>query len=160
MIIKSSKLIIHLTSFTLISDMTRAFTQLLFLARQCEQHHLTRCARPTQSSSALNDLRILIPSQHRQSKPRRQCFSTSPRLHAQSSTKDGKKSSKSASQEKMMEEYRRAAKAGALPEEVGLIPDTFIMPTGKNLPSWTSNRKARWMIEKKRLKARMTELGA
>lgn len=45
-------------------------------------------------------------------------------------------------------------------EEVGLLPGTFIMPFGKNLPSWSSNFKGRLLLEKKGFKARFMEAGA
>jgi hypothetical protein len=50
--------------------------------------------------------------------------------------------------------------SGEIPDDVGILPGTFIMPVGKNRPSWISNRKDRWKLERMRLWTRMSELWA
>lgn len=44
------------------------------------------------------------------------------------------------------------------PEELGLQPNTFVMPYGKNRPGWWQNFKGRLRLEKKRWRTRMTEV--
>lgn len=61
---------------------------------------------------------------------------------------------------KMQDMYKQAQKEGTIPEDIGLLPNTFIMPTGKNLPSWTKNRRGRMKLEKARLWERMQDIGA
>lgn len=46
---------------------------------------------------------------------------------------------------------------GLIPDDVGLLPATFIMPFGKNLPGWFGGFKGRWTLEKKRASTRMYE---
>lgn len=53
----------------------------------------------------------------------------------------------------------QALRDGNIPNDVGLLPDTIIMPFGKNKPSWFSNYKDRLRLEKKRLAMRFTEFG-
>ncbi len=55
---------------------------------------------------------------------------------------------------------REALGAGQLPDDMGLLTGTFIMPYGKNRPSWFTNRKARWKLEKHRWWTRMYEVFA
>lgn len=46
---------------------------------------------------------------------------------------------------------------GGIPDDIGLFDGTFIMPFGKNRPSWVSNFKARWRLERHRLRARWSD---
>lgn len=137
--------------------MSRNFAKTLFLARQFEQHHLTHGTRIQIPSSSLHDLRTLIPSRTRPSRNRIRCFSTCNQWHAQKSAKDDQKSGMIS---KMQDMYKQAQKEGTIPEDIGLLPNTFIMPTGKNLPSWTKNRRGRMKLEKARLWERMQDIGA
>ncbi|KAI5204891.1 hypothetical protein E4T42_03018 [Aureobasidium subglaciale] len=45
-----------------------------------------------------------------------------------------------------------------MPNDVGLIPGTFIMPTGNQLPSLTQDFKTRYALEKHRIWLRMKEI--
>jgi hypothetical protein len=45
-----------------------------------------------------------------------------------------------------------------MPNDVGLIPGTFIMPTGSRLPSFASNFSERFALEKYRLWLRVKEI--
>ena len=47
---------------------------------------------------------------------------------------------------------------GAIPDDVGLMDGTFIMPSGKRLPSWSGEFKKRWRLEKHRAWQRLYEL--
>ena len=47
---------------------------------------------------------------------------------------------------------------GQYPHDVGLLDDTFIMPSGKNRPRWFTNYKDRMRLERKRLRIRFQEL--
>ncbi|KAK3674390.1 hypothetical protein LTR78_005859 [Recurvomyces mirabilis] len=51
----------------------------------------------------------------------------------------------------------QAMRAGQIPNDLGLLPDTFIQPRGKNLPSWFTNFNGRWVMEKRKLKLRSVE---
>lgn len=48
---------------------------------------------------------------------------------------------------------------GQIPDDVGLMQGTFIMPFGKNLPGWFGDFKGRWKLEKKRAWTRPFEWG-
>lgn len=47
-------------------------------------------------------------------------------------------------------QQRVALEAGDLPDDVGLLPGTLVMPTGRNRPGWFGQFKERWMLEKRR----------
>ena len=57
----------------------------------------------------------------------------------------------------MKAERAKALAEGQLPDELGLIPDTFIMPRGKNRPSWFKDYQGRMRLERKRLRVRLTD---
>ena len=58
-----------------------------------------------------------------------------------------------------MEEQRKAMmQKGLIPDDVGLLPDTFLMPRGRNRPSWFGEFKGRWRMEKKRWWQRAQEV--
>lgn len=59
----------------------------------------------------------------------------------------------------MEKQKEKMLREGNLPEDMGLIPGTFIMPRSKNRPSWTSNYKDRLKLEKARATTRFTDLG-
>ncbi|KAA8914808.1 hypothetical protein FN846DRAFT_236583 [Sphaerosporella brunnea] len=46
---------------------------------------------------------------------------------------------------------------GELPSDMGLLPDTFIMPTGKNLPSLIKSPTLRLQLESRRLEQRILD---
>lgn len=52
-----------------------------------------------------------------------------------------------------------AFRTGMIPDDMGLLPETLVMPRGKNRPSWFGNFWGRWRMEKKRFKTRLTEIG-
>ncbi|KAK3691001.1 hypothetical protein LTR37_018903 [Vermiconidia calcicola] len=57
------------------------------------------------------------------------------------------------------EEKLRMLRDEGIPEDaVGIIPGTFIMPFGKNRPSWFDNYKGRMRLERKRWRTRLTEV--
>ena len=45
-----------------------------------------------------------------------------------------------------------------MPDDMGLLPDTFVMPFGKNRPSWLSNYMGRMKLERTRFRTRMIEI--
>ncbi|KAK5114660.1 hypothetical protein LTR62_002233 [Meristemomyces frigidus] len=51
----------------------------------------------------------------------------------------------------------QALKSGQIPHDMGLLPDTFVMPRGTQLPSWFTDFSNRWLLEKKRLRTRALE---
>lgn len=57
------------------------------------------------------------------------------------------------------QQLQQAMRSGNIPDEMGLLPQTFIMPRMKNRPSWFSNFSDRKKMEWTRLRTRITELG-
>ncbi|KAK5164324.1 uncharacterized protein LTR77_010019 [Saxophila tyrrhenica] len=58
------------------------------------------------------------------------------------------------------QQEQQALAAGQIPDDLGLLPGTFIMPYGKNRPSWTSETRKRWEMEKERWKTRFMDFYA
>ncbi|KAK5133452.1 hypothetical protein LTR08_007694 [Meristemomyces frigidus] len=56
------------------------------------------------------------------------------------------------------EQRRKALREGLIPDDMGLLPGTFIMPRGKNRPSWLRDFKGRWRMEKARWWQRAQEV--
>ena len=54
---------------------------------------------------------------------------------------------------------QQALREGQIPNDLGLMQDTFVMPFGKNRPSWLKDYKDRWRLEKRRFRLRITEVG-
>ena len=56
-------------------------------------------------------------------------------------------------------EKERAATLGRgeIPDDLGLMEGTFIMPSGRNLPSWTREFKRRWGLERHRVRVKLGE---
>lgn len=52
-------------------------------------------------------------------------------------------------------ERRKMMAAQEIPDDIGVLPGTFVMPSGKNKPSWTKDFKNRWRLTKHWLRARM-----
>ena len=46
---------------------------------------------------------------------------------------------------------------GEIPDDVGLLQGTFIMPIGKNRPGWFTYFKMRWRLEKYRFGAKLRD---
>lgn len=55
-------------------------------------------------------------------------------------------------------EERQVLAAGQIPDDVGLLPGTFIYPFGKNRPGWFSDFQARWKLWKHWAKTRMGDV--
>lgn len=70
----------------------------------------------------------------------------------------GKKQAAPSMAVQMANQRQQALREGQIPNDMGLLPDTFIMPRGKNRPSWFGNFKDRWLMEKRRARKRLTEL--
>jgi hypothetical protein len=49
---------------------------------------------------------------------------------------------------------KQALRTGEIPEDFGILPDTFIMPVEANRPSWLNNWKDRLKLEQARLGVR------
>jgi len=58
----------------------------------------------------------------------------------------------------MAKEKAKAFEAGQIPDDVGLMADTFVMPRGKALPGWFGNFRGRWKLERKRAWVRMWDV--
>ncbi|KAK5113155.1 hypothetical protein LTR85_010973 [Meristemomyces frigidus] len=70
----------------------------------------------------------------------------------------GKRQSNPSLSVAVAQQQKTAIRAGQIPDDIGLLPDTFIMPRGKNKPSWFGIPGGRWRMEKKRIKVRAQEL--
>lgn len=55
-------------------------------------------------------------------------------------------------------EARQVLERGQIPDDLGLIDGTFIMPFGKNRPSWAKDFRGRWQMEKARWWTRVREV--
>ncbi|KAE9989103.1 hypothetical protein EG328_000034 [Venturia inaequalis] len=60
--------------------------------------------------------------------------------------------------QQLKQSMRSQKDASKIPDDMGLLPDTFIMPTGKNLPSIFSEPKFRLQLAWKRTKRRFQDL--
>jgi len=55
----------------------------------------------------------------------------------------------------------KAMREGLLPDDIGLLPDTLIMPrVGANKPSWFRDFKGRWFMERRRFLTRVQEVAS
>jgi hypothetical protein len=52
---------------------------------------------------------------------------------------------------------KKAMRSGDIPDDIGLLPETFVMPPADRLPGWLSNHKDRWMMEKAKMRARWAD---
>ncbi|KAG0138491.1 hypothetical protein HOY82DRAFT_142987 [Tuber indicum] len=59
---------------------------------------------------------------------------------------------------KPQQSVRLTAQAGREGADIGLLVDTFIMPTGKNLPSLFTSPKERFQLEGRRMKQKLMDL--
>lgn len=57
----------------------------------------------------------------------------------------------------MAQMKEKAMREGTLPDEMGLMPDTLVMPGWSRRPSWWGEFGARWFMEKQRLLTRVQE---
>ena len=117
-------------------------------ATQCS-YHSTRRYAPRGYLFLRDDPRTSPSSRHR---PRP--FSTSPRC-AGVSVRQVKASQQQQPAQPSMHVQRLAAankamRSGQLPEDLGLLPETFIMPFGKQRPSWWTNWRQRLKLERVR----------
>ena len=69
----------------------------------------------------------------------------------------GKKQTAPSMALQMGEQRKQMMRNGMIPDDLGLLPETIIMPRGKNRPSWFGDFKARWRMEKKRWRVRVVE---
>ena len=116
----------------------------------CERLTAQQCAARTPLYRRSDDLRsncMRLP-------PTTRPFSASTQCRASAMGRAIKPSGKRQSSPSMglqMDEQRKQMIAkGQIPDDMGLLPDTFLMPRGRNRPSWFSDFKARWRMEKKR----------
>jgi hypothetical protein len=55
---------------------------------------------------------------------------------------------------------KKAMRTGEIPDDVGLLPDMFVMPPAEKVPGWLSNYKDRRKMEMARWWARYQDLKA
>ncbi|KAF2773816.1 hypothetical protein EJ03DRAFT_323191 [Teratosphaeria nubilosa] len=61
---------------------------------------------------------------------------------------------------KMKEQQKKALAGGELPDDVGLLPQTMVMPSSSKRPSWFKDGGNRWRMEKARIKTRFYEFAS
>ncbi|KAI7490267.1 hypothetical protein KC357_g2029 [Hortaea werneckii] len=125
----------------------------------CERQAAQRCAPQLRPRRRHDDLpnRRYQPSQSRpfsSSQPWR--ASQMGKAIAPSMRKQSQPSLASSRQQQLQQAFR----SGNIPNEMGLLPQTFIMPRRKNRPSWFTNFGDRKKMEWTRLRTRITELGS
>ncbi|KAI7339142.1 hypothetical protein KC315_g1390 [Hortaea werneckii] len=139
--------------------MSRSLGSPFVTLQVCERQAVQRCAPQSRPRRRHDDFptRRYQPSQSRpfsSSQPWR--ASQMGKAIAPSMRKQSQPSLASSRQQQLQQAFR----SGNIPDEMGLLPQTFVMPRGKNRPSWFSNFGDRKQMEWTRLKTRMTELGA
>lgn len=139
-------------------SMSRRLCTALRPTRQCEMHHLRTCAAQ-RTPFWTDDLRSFLPRHLYSLTPHRDAryFSTTRpwlakagRVARPTMQQPAQPSIKVA----MERAKQQAVKDGSGTNEAGFLPETFIMPFGKNRPGWFSNYNGRMKLERKRLRAR------
>jgi len=139
--------------------MSKTLTRSLHTLQLCERQVVQKCASQHTTRYLRDDLQ-----------PKRLCLS--PQTRPFSSTQQwrasqmgraikpsGRKQVNPAMAVQMQQQKQKAFRDGQIPDDIGLLPDTFVMPRGKKRPSWFSNFWGRWRMETKRLRTRITETG-
>lgn len=148
--------------FRLHHDTTPMSTSLLRSlppSRQYERH-LQRCAQQFLLRDDLRPLRSNNPIPSRQCLRQRQPFSSTSLRPAAGKVMQPKIKQKAQPSMTVTRKQQEAQviSRGAIPDDVGLMDQTFIMPHGKNKPSWLKDFNMRWRLEKHRLKTRVFEI--
>lgn len=141
--------------------MSRNLTRSLLSARQCELHHLRRCPS-TQYQRLRNDDRPqLLHPRLAVSRCQRHRFSTSRSWQAAMSvTKATARKQAQPSMAVAREQAKQQAlrDGSAITEDIGVVPNTMVFPMGRNRPSWFTNFKDRWRLERRRFAFRGMDL--
>lgn len=142
--------------------MSRPLTRPFSTLHLCEREATLRCAvHPPPHRHSGTNRAVLRPQHHVHLTTRP--FSSSPPWHASSMGRITMPSMRKQMQPSIgaarQQQMQQAMREGQIPDDMGLLPETFVMPRGKNRPSWFSNFRGRWRLEKKRLRTRLSELG-
>lgn len=90
--------------------------------------------------------------QHRRSRAQPVCQVQ--QRHASSSMRESRANTRRPTQPSIAvmqsRQQRLALESGEMPDDIGLLPGTLVMPTGRNRPAWLGNFRDRWMLEKRR----------
>ncbi|EMC98549.1 hypothetical protein BAUCODRAFT_32606 [Baudoinia panamericana UAMH 10762] len=136
--------------------MSRPATRSLASWQQYHAIFTQQCLRGPRNRFASKSLRLPSHPSHHGTRP----FSGSASWHAGQMGKAFMPSAGRRPQQSMKVQKAKAerdAKRQGIGFDIGLIPETFVMPRGKNLPSWFSNSKDRRKLEWARLKLRLKE---
>ena len=143
------------------TSMSKHVTTTLQPVTQCQLHYVRRSA--PRAYLFRNDDHS--PSPRRRPSPLQlphaRAFATSPQCAA-STVKQVKPSQQSQPSQpsisaQMERMKKKAMRSGDIPDDIGLLPETFVMPPAEKLPGWLSNHKDRWMMEKARMRARWAD---
>lgn len=141
------------------TPMSQSLCRSLQIARQCTSHQrLVACINASLPRIRSDDDGSLQPHHHRPNQQRRP-FSSQPCLRSgvRQSRPAGKQRTTPSMNLLQQKQEREALSSGTIPDDIGLLPGTFIMPFGANRPSWTQNFGLRWRFEKTRWKTRFIE---
>lgn len=124
------------------------------LRNQCEQAALRRC-RPSYYNALLLDRDVTCRTAPLSRRP----FSTSPKCLITNAIKPHVKGKSQPSMALAMKRQReQMMRSGETPDDVGLQPNTFVMPHGANLPGLLTDTRTRLRMEWARLKIRSGEI--
>ena len=139
------------------ASMSKTLCTALRPATRCKVHCL-RKGTFRKISCWTGDLRPLLTQPQHSSRSRQ--FSTSQPCRAQA-VRTAMPAMKQPAQPSMAVAIEKAKqdaiRHGQIVNDIGLLPDTIIMPF-KNRPSWLKEFNDRWRLEKKRIKTRIMEL--
>ena len=141
------------------SPMSRSLGRALLPRRSCEVQRLQRC---DYERITIDDLWPRSTNRISHQPPRIQPFTTSQPWRAATVSKarpSVRKPSQPSMKLEMEKQKEKALSSGQIPDDLGLMQETFIMPFGKNRPSWFANFRGRFRLEKKRLSTRIREIG-
>ena len=129
-----------------------------------EASSLRLCAPPPSGPCLRDDLHPLIAIHSTRQQCQRQPFSTSRPWRANGMkisrrSQSGNKTQPSMAVERAKQK-EQALRKGLIPDDIGLMPDTFVMPFDKKLPGLLSNPRGRWRLERHRIRTRLGELWA
>lgn len=125
---------------------------------QCSIHHVRRYAPQAYLFQSDN---LPYPSKRPHTRP----FSASTRCAAAGQTRQIKASQGSQPSQPSISVQRsramqKAMRDGEIPEDLGVLPQTFIMPFGSKRPGWIANWKGRLRLERARWWARVQDIGS
>ena len=145
-----------------LASMSKRLCTALRTTTRCQFHYARKCAsRKASDPTGDRDLLLNQPRRSSASKLQLRSFSTTRSWRAMARTvmPAGRQPAQPSMVVALERAKQQALREGQIPNDLGLMQDTFVMPFGKNRPSWLKDYKDRWRLEKKRLRMRLTEVG-